>query len=389
MAVRNLAFVQVACLAVGLGCVRAAPPRRCSTSRDCSEDHVCVRETCRAPIDSGDGGAGAATDVGPRDAPSTDTPPADRVCVSVESVAVERRRPIDVSVLPDESRSMGPARDSVVAAMETTFRATMESEGIDYRVIWHGTTPLPMLEATGRLTRNPIALGSGDLVMFKPVLDTYDAWRPALRDDALKVFIHFTDATSGTGEAIVGYAGTFDEVLIAREPGLWGSAGDYRFVYHSFVGLSLNTVPDAPYEPSDPIVPGSCSSSFVSPEALQEMARRTGGLRFPLCEVDRFDQVFRRIAESAIARAAVPCEMEIPEAPAGTTLDLDTLAVRYTDRGGGSAVLLRADAPANCSARGFLLEADRVVLCTEACRWVESDPSAVLTLLTGCDPMLI
>jgi hypothetical protein len=225
--------------------------------------------------------------------------------------------------------------------------------------------------------------------MFKPALDTYDAWRPALRDDALKVFIHFTDATSGTGASITGYSGTFDEVLVARDPALWGTAGDYRFVYHSFVGLTLNTPPEAPYEPADPVVPGSCSGSFVSPAALQEMARRTGGLRFPLCEFDRFDQVFERIAESAIARATVPCEIEIPDPPVGSTLDLETLAVRYDDGAGGITILLRSDSLAECTPEGFLLEADRVVLCPAACALVEANPTAVLTVLTGCDPELI
>jgi hypothetical protein len=284
---------------------------------------------------------------------------------------------------------MGPARDSVAMAMETTFRTTMETAGIDYHVIWHGTTPLPMLQATGRLTRNMVNLGSGDNAMFVPVLNTYDSWRPALRDDALHIFIHFTDATSGTGAQITGYTGTFDQVLVARDPTLWGTAGDYHFVYHAFVGLTPNSPATAPYEPTDPLVTGTCSSSFVNPAALQDMARRTGGLRYPLCDFAHFDAVFQRIADSAIARATVPCEIAIPDPPAGMTLDLDTLAVRYVDGSGGTTILLRATDASMCSATGFLLQSDRVVLCPDACTAVEADPAAVLTVLTGCDPTLI
>jgi hypothetical protein len=328
---------------------------------------------------------GGRSDASPSDAPPNDVPPVDAVCGAVESVAVEVRRPIDAIVLPDESPSMGVARAAVSTAMETTFRTTMEAASIDYRVIWNGTTPLPMLEATGRLTRNPIGLGSGDDGMFKPALDTYDIWRAALRDDALKVFVHFTDATGGSGAAITGYTGTFDEVLVAREPALWGTAGDYRFVYHTFVGLTPNTPSTDPYEPSAPVVSGSCSGSFVNPVALQEMARRTGGLRYPLCLSDSFDAVFRRIAESAIERASVACELLLPEHPVGMTLDLATLAVRYTS-GAASEVLLRASDAAACSDTGFLLEADRVVLCPDACTRLQGDPDATLTLLTGCDP---
>lgn len=379
---RSLLWIALSLVA---GCACETTPATCSSARDCPSDRVCIDRRCVA-VD-----ADAGADVGALDAPgldaARDTPPIDAVCGAVESAAVEIRRPIDAIVLPDESASMGVARDAVASAMENTFRTTMEAAGVDYRVIWNGTTPLPMLEATGRLTRNPIGLGSGDDAMFKPALDTYDAWRPALRDDALKVFVHFTDATSGTGAAISGYTGTFDEVLVAREPALWGTAGDYRFVYHAFVGLPENTPPERPYAPTDPVVAGSCSGSFVNPGALQDMAIRTGGLRFPLCLSDRFDAVFTSIAESAIDRASVACELELPTPPVGMTLDLDTLAVRYTS-GASSEVLLRASDAASCDGASFLLEADRVVLCPEACTRVEGDGSAVLTLLTGCDPEL-
>jgi hypothetical protein len=365
-----------------------SPAIECRSSSACGAGEACVDGRC---VSRGD----ASTDAGEissfPDAVSVDAPLADAaidaVCAGREARAREIRRPIDAIVLPDESASMGVARDSVRDAMETTFRLAMEDAEIDYQVIWNGTTPLPMLEATGRLVRNPIGLGSGDDAMFKPALDTYDAWRPSLRDDALKVFVHFTDATSGTGARIDGYTGTFDEVLVAREPAIWGTSGDYQFVYHSFVGLTPNTPATAPYEPSDPVVSGSCSGSFVNPVALQEMARRTGGLRYPLCDAPGFDAVFRRIAEAAIERAAVACELELPEAPMGMTLDLDTLAVRYTS-GDASEVLLRAEDGAACTDASFLLEADRVVLCPAACARIEADGDAVLSLLTGCDPEL-
>ena len=113
------------------------------------------------------------------------------------------RLPIDVIVLAAESAAMGPARDAVRDAMDTTFRTAMETEGIDYRVLWMGRTTLPSLMAAGRITNFPgVALGSGDGAMFRPVLDVYDTWAPTLRPDAIKVFVHFTDATSGTGASI-------------------------------------------------------------------------------------------------------------------------------------------------------------------------------------------
>lgn len=371
-------------LALGLaGCAAEPPARSCATDDECGSAQVCRDARC---VDAPRFDAGSPRDAAPP--PGPDAQRADVVCSEVEQEARVIVRPIDAIVLPDESASMGPARDAVAAAMETTFRTTMDAATVDYRVIWHGTTPLPMLEATGRVTRNPVGLGSGDDAMFKPVLDTYDSWRPALRADAIKVFVHFTDATSGTGAAIVGYSGTFDEVLVAREPDVWGTAGDYRFVYHAFVGLPINSPPEAPYAPSAPIASGTCSGSFVNPTTLQQIAIRTGGLRFPLCSPERFDAVFRAIAESAIERAAVPCELELPEPPAGMTLDLSTLAVRYRS-GAATRVLRRASSAAECNDASFLLVDDaRVVLCPEACAVVEADPMAALTVLSGCNPDL-
>lgn len=354
--------------------------RTCDTATDCPRGSVCVDSRCV----SGGSDAGGSFDANR----SFDADRGDATCLVVESAGREVLRPIDAIILPDESSSMGPARASVAMAMETTFRTAMETAGIDYHVIWHGTTALPMIEATGRLTRNPVGLGSGNDAMFKPVLDTYDAWRPALRDDALKVFVHFTDADSGNGGSISGYSGTFDEVLVTREPAIWGTTGDYRFVYHPFVGLTPNMPREAPYEPADPLVSGSCDGDFRNPAPLQMMAQRTGGLRFPLCLFDLFDAVFARIAASAIERATVACELTLPEPPAGMSIDLETLAVRYTAGTGGATVLTRAASMADCGPDRFLLEGDRVVLCDAACDVVEADPAAVLTVLTGCDPDL-
>jgi hypothetical protein len=389
---RLLGAVPIALVAAlsSVACDPAPTGATCRSSAECGAGRSCVDRRCVARDDARLD-ASASGDAPLPDAPVSDAPlpdaALDAVCAATEARAVEIRRPIDAIVLPDESPSMGVARDAVRDAMETTFRIAMEDAAIDYQVIWNGTTPLPMLEASGRLVRNPIGLGSGDDAMFKPALDSYDAWRPSLREDALKVFVHFTDATSGTGASIVGYEGTFDEVLVAREPALWGTAGDYRFVYHGFVGLTPNTPASAPYAPTDPLVTGSCSGSFANPRALQEMAIRTGGLRYPLCDAPGFDAVFRAIAEAAIERAAVSCALELPEPPMGMTLDLATLAVRY-ESGGASEVLLRAADAGACNDASFLLEADRVVLCPAACVRIEADPAAVLTLLTGCDPEL-
>jgi len=370
------------CIASLAACADDSPPVRgsCVTAADCGAASVCVDGRCVARADAG------LIDLGSADLARPDAATPDLVCTGVEAMGTTVRRPIDVIVFPDESPSMGAARAAVANAMQTIFRTTMEDAGVDYHVIWQGTTALPML--AGHLTYNMIGLGSGDDAMFKPALDTYDTWAAIVRPDAIKVFVHFTDATSGTGARIEGYTGTFDEVLFARDAALWGTAAAPLFSYNAFVGLTENAPPETPYLPMDPLVSGSCSGAFVNPAALQQMAIRTSGLRFPLCRFDLFNAVFQRIAESAIARAAVPCELVLPPPTGGMTIDESTVAVRYTSGAGGGEVFLRADSAAACSDSGFLLVDDRVTLCPAACARVEADDAATLRVLSGCDPLL-
>lgn len=368
--------------------VSAPPPTGiCASVADCASGSLCVDAHCVAPADAGPGLIDGGPVDGSQTLPDFGSDDAGMCSTSVEAMGATVRRPIDVIVLPDESASMGGARDAVANAMETVFRTTMESAGIDYHVIWHGSWPLPML--AGHLTYNALALGSGDSAMFTPVLDSYDAWSSAVRPEAIKVFVHFTDATSGTGATITGYTGTFDEVLVARDPALWGTAAAPLFTYNAFIGLTENVPPEMPYLPSDPLVVGSCSDEiFINSSALQEMAQRTGGLRFPLCRDDLFSAVFQRIAESAVARATVPCELILPAPPVGTTIDESTVAVRYRTGAGGEEVFLRSASAAECTDTGFLLAGDHVTLCPAACARVEADDTATLSVLSGCDPLL-
>jgi hypothetical protein len=70
------------------------------------------------------------------------------------------------------------------------------------------------------------------------------------------------------------------------------------------------------------------------------------------------------------------------------SLDTSTVAVRYRS-GDVVRVLRRAASDAECNDSSFLLVDDaRVVLCPDACAEVEADSTAVLTVLSGCDPAL-
>ncbi len=339
---------------------------------------------------SGEAGGDAGSDVGNStfDIGNRDSAPADVTCVAVENKGTVVKRPIDFIVLPDESSSMGNTRDAVANAMQNEVKTALATAGIDYKIIWHGAWPLPGL--AGKVTYNNVGLGSGNDAMFKPVLDTFDAWTPALRADAMKVFVQFTDATSGTGAAITGYTGQFDDVILTRSPTLFGTTAARKFTHHVFVGITPKTPPETPYLPSEPVVGATCGGNYANPPALEELARRNGGFRFPLCRADLFGGVFDRIAKMAIEAASVPCDLLVPTPPAGETLNLATVALRYKSGAGKEEVFLRAKDVSECTDGKFLLDeaTRRVSLCPAACSRVKADAAATLTLLSGCDPKI-
>lgn len=334
---------------------------------------------------SSDGGAGGLWI--PSDA-GADGPPSDASCVGVENKATIVKRPIDFIVLADESASMGNTRDAVANAMQNEVKNALDAAGIDYNVIWHGKWPLPGL--AGKVVYNNVALGSGNDFMFKPVLDTFDAWTPALRNDALKVFIQFTDATSGNGGTISGYQGMFDDVLIAKSSALFGTNDARKFSHHVFIGVTEKSSAAEPWFPMEPVVGMSCGGAYKPAPPLEELARRNAGFRFALCRPDLFAGVFDRIAQTAIEGATVPCELVLPEPPPGEQIDFTTIAVRFKAGDGTEKVFFRAKDETECAADRFLLDeaSRRVTLCADACTVVKADPMATLTVLTGCDPVL-
>jgi hypothetical protein len=355
----------------------------------CSSAEEATPSTFDSPdagTSSGDARDGGGIVVRPGDTP--DAGPADGggSCVAVESRATVVKRPIDFIVLPDESGSMGRTRDAVANAMQGEVRRALEAAGIDYKVVWHGAWPLPQL--AGKVTYNNVALGSGSSVMFKPVLDTFAAWSPALRADALKVFVQFTDATSGDGGSIQGYPGSFDDALLQKSPALFGTSAIRKFTHHAFIGITEKSPASEPWAPSDVPVARSCNASYSAARPLEELARRSGGYRFPLCRPDLFAGVFDRIARTAIAAATVPCELVLPPPPPGEALDFSTVAVRYKAGDGTERVLLRARDASGCAPDRFLLDegARRVTLCADACTSVKADSRGTLSVLSGCDP---
>ena len=78
----------------------------------------------------------------------------------------------------------------------------------------------------------------------------------------------------------------------------FGSGSSPSLVFHSVVGLREKDDPTEPYSPDEPVQEELCagehSSVLNSGEVYQELSRITGGLRFPLCEIEAYARSFAR-----------------------------------------------------------------------------------------------
>ncbi|WP_104977672.1 vWA domain-containing protein [Sorangium cellulosum] len=94
-----------------------------------------------------------------------------------------------------------------------------------------------------------------------------------------------------------------------------------------------------------------------------------------------------------IRASALPCELLLPEPPAGATLDQDRVAVRFTSGASGPLEIPRAADAADCGAGpGWYYDSEQVpekiILCPTSCRAVQGDAQAKLDVLFGCAPAL-
>jgi hypothetical protein len=98
-------------------------------------------------------------------------------------------------------------------------------------------------------------------------------------------------------------------------------------------------------------------------------AAMTEGLTFSICESD-WSGLFSELATEVGASATIPCELGIPQAEAGTELDLNLVNLVLSDEA-GSRVVPRAKAAGSCSGKGWAYDSEenptQIVLCKDTC----------------------
>jgi len=360
-----------------------------------------------AAVDDGSFGNTDGSATKPRTSTSTSTSsdagaPADReVCVQDNAEATLEKLPIDIIFTIDTSGSMGQEIAGVQSNINASFAGIIAASGIDYRVIMISANNVCIgapLNPAGCGQNSPPTyysvnqrIGSHDT--WCVLLDSYPIWSAYLRPEAFKVFVAVTDDSPGCGGlgaqrlgADQAGAAAFDAALLALGPTQFGTAQQRNYVFHSLVALAQNTPATAAYESADPIVAAQCSTGAGNGEGYQHLSQLTGGLRFPVCEGNNFDAVFKRIAEGITKGAAVACEFDIPEkSDSGKTIDRDTIEVAYVPGDKASTIKFdRAKDLGACATEAFIVDGDRVKLCPAACDAVKLDPGAQVQVLFGC-----
>lgn len=332
-------------------------------------------------------------------------------CVADKLQATLTKEPVDIIVAVDTSATMNPASSAVEQNINTKFASVLAAGKLDYRVIaiaGYGSgaelcvepplggascaSPPATPANTTQFFHYPRATGSGDLL--KNIVTWYtqpdslgtapNGWSAFVRAQARKVFLVFSDTSSGSSWTST----QFDTQLLAQTPAVFGTAAARNYVFHSIIGLKENSPATAAWQPGDPVVSGTCtgySGSLGAGQPVQEVSILSGGLRFPICQFAAFDVVFQKLADDVVKATPLACEFPIPAAPAGKTIDPNTIQLTYTPGSGVPAVLKQVKTQAECDANSFYVVGSTIFLCPAVCDVVKVDTAATMDFAYGCD----
>ena len=411
---RLLAAAALLALAVGCG----ADPALDGATRAVPEGGA-----GRAVIDTANGASGGGRDSIDTGNPAAGGPNPGSACATVSAAAKLIKLPVDIILVLDNSGSMEDELDAVEKNINVNFANILQQSGVDYRLILISrhrkaeradseeastsicvSSPLSALSScpaakpinSERFFQYSIKVESEN--SFDRILSTYNkkdqfeltkvGWSEWLRPGAKKVFLEMTDDNAALA------VDSFVEKLTALVPANFGTADNPDFVFHSIIGLAEKSPASSAYAHDEPIQMATCSGGGDTVAnaglAYQELSRRTGGLRFPICEFAAYDAVFSRIASDVVSGSQLSCDFEIPTPADGQTLDLSKVAVAYTP--GGATVASKfgqARTSADCQAEAFYIAASHIYLCPDACTAVKADGGAKVDVLFTCESTII
>lgn len=357
-----------------------------------------------------------APDVPPvqRDAPDVMLEP-DAACAAASVEARVERLPVDIIWAVDNSVSMAPAIDQVIAGLNH-FATFVGTRGLDYRVVM-----LSLRNATRSVTvagspryavciPQPLAsddrCGNGERFFhssvdvrstqpLEQILGTLgqtagytageqrggEAWRPFLRNNATKTFVLVTDDNSRlTPDDFEHFRGGTNpnNSGLRLPPGLLDPSwmGLFQgYAFSAIYGWGSDTDPGARCtyaNGSQPPSPGPAYTTLVG---------RTSGVRARICDgAAAWTPFFDAVASAVVRTARISCDLAIPAVPAGQVLDPGRINVVVTTTASRTVVGNVRDAGA-CGATGGwhydnAAHPTRVLLCPATCERAQAELAA-------------
>jgi hypothetical protein len=193
--------------------------------------------------------------------------------------------------------------------------------------------------------------------------ETYDQWKPHLRQNATKTFVVVTDDNSSQ-------PAQFFYDCLAQAPDM--------FQTYRFSGIFCFTL---------------CPEASRVGTVYQELVTQTGGIAGDLCLQD-FQPLFDELAKGVIATSKLDCEWEIPPPPAGETFAKDKTNVQYTNQNGDVRLFGYVPTRADCGDRdGWHYDDEsnptKVVVCPTTCTELQRQANAQIDILFGCATVIL
>ena len=340
-------------------------------------------------------------------------------------------KPADIIFVIDNSCSMNEEINSVEQNINVNFAQIIGASAVDYQIVMvtnHGTgsydvcigPPLGPGNCSGAPGNVPnlfyhydVDVQSHDSLCIIP--DTFygpngggeadqhgeypNGWSTVLRTEAIKVFVEITDDgivcnwggnswnDSDQIQAGQTVAVSWDQTLLGHSPAHFGTQADRNYMFYSIVGLIPKSNPLEAYNEFEPVVTGVCSTAPSPGTGYQWLSKGTHALRYPVCEGAGYDVVFQDIAAGVIEGTQVPCEIEIPEPPAGKEYNLEMVTLLWTPGGASTEEFEQVASLAACGTDDdkFYIEDNLIKLCPAACDKIEADVDGKLEVKIPCD----
>ena len=335
-------------------------------------------------------------------------------------MAATERLPVDIIWVVDNSASMAPAIDQVIAGLNR-FAGLVGTRGLDYRVVMlslrnatRATTVMGSARYAVCIPR-PLAgddaCGNGprffhssvDVRSTQPLeqlLGTLgqtrgytagearggEAWRSFLRATATKTVVLVTDDQSRLSPDDFEHfrGGTNpNSGSFALPPGVLDASWDNLFTGYTFsaiYGWGSDTDPGARCTYPDRTQPPSAGAAYTT------LVGRTRGVRARICDgATAWAPFFDAVATAVLRASRIACDVAIPAPPAGQVLDPARINVAVTSDTGRAVLGNVRGAGACTTAGGWYYDNDarptRVLLCPSSC---ERAQGAGIQVEFGC-----